>query len=115
MSISSTNSTSTSTPHMTGTGSTLQPTASLSPGRRPVDSEEAKSWFEAMARAWGNVLDQQAARVTELSDQLNNGGDQPSTMTVLTAESLKMQFLANNASTANNAVGQALETLGKKE
>ncbi len=113
MAISNTNPTSTA--HMSGTGSTLQPTTSLSPGRRPVDSEEAKSWFEAMARAWGNALDQQAARVTSLSDQLSNGGDQPSTMTVLTAESLKMQFLANNASTANNSVGQALETLGKKE
>lgn len=112
MTISSTNSTS----HMTGTGSAAQPTASLSPGQRPVDSEEAKSWFEAMARAWGNALDQQAARVTSLSDQVSEGGgDQPSTMTVLTAESMKMQFLANNASTANNAVGQALETLGKKE
>jgi hypothetical protein len=109
------NTTSTSTSHMSGTGSTQQPSSSLAPGRRPVDSEEAKSWFEAMARAWGNALDQQASRVTELSQELSNGGDQPSTMTVLTAESLKMQFLANNASTANNSVGQALETLGKKE
>lgn len=113
MAINNTNSTSTA--HMSGTGSTLQPTASLSPGRRPVDAEEAKSWFEAMARAWGNALDQQAARVTALSDQVANGGDQPSTMAVLTAESMKMQFLANNAATANNSVGQALETLGKKE
>lgn len=101
--------------HMSGTGSTLQPTASVVPGRRPVDAEEAKSWFEAMAQAWGNTLDRQAARVTTLSQEISNGGDQPSTMTVLTAESMKMQFLANNASTANNAVGQALQALGKKE
>ena len=32
-----------------------------------------------------------------------------------TAESLKMQFLSNNASTSQNSVGQALETLGRKQ
>lgn len=82
----------------------------------PVTDTNAKSWFEAMAKAWGTALDSQAAKITELSDQISNGGqDQPSTLTLLTTASLQMQFLATNASTSNNSVGQALETLGRKQ
>jgi hypothetical protein len=82
---------------------------------RAVGQDESKSWFEAMARAWGEALDQQANTITQLSDSLGNGQDTPSQVTLLTAESMKMQFLANSSSTANNSVGQALETLGKKQ
>jgi hypothetical protein len=82
---------------------------------RAVGPDESKSWFEAMARAWGEALDQQANTITQLSDSLGNGQDTPSQVTLLTAESMKMQFLANSSSTANNSVGQALETLGKKQ
>jgi hypothetical protein len=75
----------------------------------------ANSWYEAMARAWGTTLDSQAARITQLSDQVSGGQDQPSVMIQLTAESLRMQFMSNNAATSQNAVGQALETLGKRQ
>ena len=73
------------------------------------------SWYEAMSRAWGQTLDAQAPRITNLSDVIGGGGDQPSNVVALTAESLKMQFLSNNASTSHNSVGQALETLGRKQ
>lgn len=73
------------------------------------------SWYEAMSRAWGQTLDGQAAKITNMSDIISNGGDQPSNMVRLTAESLKMQFMSNNAATAQNSVGQALETLGKRQ
>lgn len=73
------------------------------------------SWYAAMSRAWGQTLDAQATRITNLSDVIGNGGDQPSNVVALTAESLKMQFLSNNASTSQNSVGQALETLGRKQ
>jgi len=73
------------------------------------------SWFEAMSRAWGQTLDSQAAQITSLSDAIGGGGDQPSNMVKLTAESLKMQFLSNNAATSQNSVAQALETLGKRQ
>jgi hypothetical protein len=82
---------------------------------RAVGSDESKSWFEAMARAWGEALDQQAGTITSISDSLNQGVDTPSQVTLLTAESMKMQFLSNSAATSNNSVGQALETLGKKQ
>jgi hypothetical protein len=36
-------------------------------------------------------------------------------MIQLTSESLRMQFMSNNAATSQNAVGQALETLGKRQ
>jgi hypothetical protein len=95
-----------------------------------VSADQSKSWFEALAKAWGNALDQQANKVTALSDQVsagsnanangqsgmpNSGSDNPSVLTQLTAESLKMQFLSTSASTSTNAVGQALNTLGQKQ
>ncbi len=89
--------------------------AALQPGRRPVDAQDSNSWFAALAKAWGNTLDQQATRIAQLSDSLEGGGDMPSTTVQLTAESLRMQFLSNSASTCTNSVGQALETLGRKQ
>ncbi len=75
----------------------------------------SSSWYEAMSRAWGQTLDAQASKITSLSDVIGSGGDQPSNMVKLTAESLKMQFMSNNAATSQNSVGQALETLGKRQ
>jgi hypothetical protein len=75
----------------------------------------SSSWYEAMSRAWGQTLDSQAAKITSLSDTIAAGGDQPSNMVQLTAESLRMQFISNNAATSQNSVGQALETLGKRQ
>lgn len=74
------------------------------------------SWFEAMSRAWGARLDAQASRITELSDSIGgSGNDQPSNMVRLTAESLRMQFLSQNAATSQNSVAQALESLSKRQ
>ncbi len=72
------------------------------------------SWYEAMSRAWGQTLDSQVAVITDMSANIGAGDDQPSSMVQLTAASLKMQFMSNNASTSQNSVGQALETLGKR-
>ncbi len=88
---------------------------SLGRTNRAGGGGSSSSWYEAMSRAWGQTLDAQATRITELSDVIGNGGDQPSNVVALTAESLRMQFLSNNASTSQNSVGQALETLGRKQ
>lgn len=77
-------------------------------------SGSGSSWYEAMSRAWGQTLDGQAAKITQMSDAIGAGSDQPSDMVQLTAASLKMQFMSNNAATSQNSVGQALETLGKR-
>jgi hypothetical protein len=109
-------------------------------GQNNVSTDQSNSWFEALAKAWGNALDQEANKVTQLSDQVSDGSDasangqtgattassstnatsssgsdNPSTLTQLTAESLKMQFLSTSASTSINAVGQGLQTLGQKQ
>src|SRR5215475_9852127 len=73
---------------------------------------DTKSWYEAMAKAWGQALNQQAQVITQLSDQVSNAGqDQPSQVTQLTAESMRFSFLATNASTATTSVGEALQSL----
>lgn len=77
---------------------------------------DAHSWYEAMAQAWGQALNQQAAVITQLSDQVTNAGqDQPSQITQLTAESMRFSYIATNASTATTSVGEALQTLGRKQ
>jgi hypothetical protein len=79
-------------------------------------AQDTKSWYEAMAKAWGQALNQQAQVITQLSDQVSNAGqDQPSQVTQLTAESMRFSFLATNASTATTSVGEALQTLGRKQ
>lgn len=81
-----------------------------------VSVADANSWYEALARAWGGALDQQAGKIANMSEQITEmGQDQPSQMTVLTAESMKMQFMASNASTSMNSIGQALESLSRKQ
>jgi hypothetical protein len=74
------------------------------------------SWFEAMAQAWGQALDQQASVIQQDSDAINNGGgDSPSAITTLTAESLKMSFLSDNSHTSLTSIGEALDTMARKQ
>ncbi|WP_225737457.1 hypothetical protein [Dyella acidiphila] len=114
---------------------TMISNGAASAGQTTVSTDQSNSWFEALAKAWGNALDQQANKVTALSNQVSDGSDasatgqtgstgsstassgsdNPSVLTQLTAESLKMQFLSTSASTSTNAVGQALSTLGQKQ
>ena len=75
----------------------------------------SSSFFEALARSWGQALDKQANAIQQQSDAVNNGGsDNPSALTELTTDSLKFSFLANSSSTSINAVGQGLETMARK-
>lgn len=74
------------------------------------------TWFEAMARAWGEALDNQANIIQQESDQLNNQGtDMPSAITELTAQSQKMGFLSNSSHSAISSVGEALSTMARKQ
>jgi hypothetical protein len=80
----------------------------------PSESDR-KSWYEAMAQAWGQALNNQAQVITQLSNEVGNGGnDQPAQITQLTAESMRFSFMATNASTATTSVGDGLESLGRK-
>lgn len=73
------------------------------------------SWYEALSKAWGQRLDSQATEITSLSEQIGSGGDQPSQMVALTAASLKMQFMSNNAATSQNSVAEALNAVARKQ
>lgn len=93
---------------------TLARSSALSAFGGPT-ANDTKSWYEAMAKAWGQALNQQAQVITQLSDQVSNAGqDQPSQITQLTAESMRFSYMASNASTATTSVGEALQTLGRK-
>jgi hypothetical protein len=73
------------------------------------------AWFEAMAQAWGQALDNQAGIIQQKSDALTGGNDTPSAVTELTTESLRMSFLSNSSHTSISTVGQALETMARKQ
>ncbi len=75
----------------------------------------SSSWFEAMAEAWGEALDEQASRIQEKSDEVAAGFETPAQITELTAESLRMGYLSNSSHTSLTSVGSALETLARKQ
>lgn len=83
-------------------------------GGRIAKGSGSGEWFEALSEAWGQTLDQQAVKIEAMSDQIGNGTDNPSQITKLTAESMRMSFLANSSSTSIDSVGKALETMARK-
>lgn len=83
-------------------------------GMRKGDS--SGTWFEALADAWGQTLDQEAGRIQTMSDQIGpDGGDNPSQITKLTAESLRMSFMSQSSSSSIDSVGKSLETMARKD
>lgn len=85
-------------------------------GARASGTSEEGSWFRALAEAWGDTLDNQAAKIEQLSVNMGeNGAENPSSIIELTAESMRMQFLANSQATSTNSVGQAMETMARKQ
>jgi hypothetical protein len=89
--------------------------APLSSTKGGGSSAGSGSFFEAMARAWGQALDNQAGLIQQKSEAINAAGaDNPSAITELTTESLRMSFLSNSSSTSISSVGQALETMARK-
>jgi hypothetical protein len=90
--------------------------ASPSMSQTKSTKEGGGTWFEAMARAWGEALDNQAATIQQNSDAISNGGaDTPQAITELTAQSLKMGFLSTSSHTSISTVGEALKTMAQKQ
>lgn len=83
-------------------------------GNRMSKGSAPGTWFEALADAWGQTLDQQASRIETMGDAVGAGGDNPSQITKLTAESMRMSFMANSSSSSIDSVGKALETMARK-
>jgi len=94
------------------------PTTAAAPmtNTTPSMNNSPTSWFEAMAQAWGTALDNQAAVIQQDSDAINSGGsDSPSSITTLTAESLKFTFLADQSHTSVTDVGDGLDAMARKQ
>jgi len=72
------------------------------------------TWFEALADAWGQTLDGEAGKIQQMSDVIGNGTDNPSQITQLTAESLRMSFMSQSSQSSIDSVGKALETMARK-
>ena len=74
-----------------------------------------RNWFEAFASAWGNALDNQAVKIEQQANRISDGGtDNPSEITKLTAESMRMGFLSQSSHTSLDSVSKALETMARK-
>jgi hypothetical protein len=89
-------------------------TVSSTSGTSRGGSGSGGDWFAAMARALGQNLDTQAAKITDLSQVVGSGGDKPSDMVAVTTAALEMQFKSNSAAGAIDAVGKGLETTARK-
>lgn len=101
--------------NVTATADTAILAATPLTGNRMRQDQAPDNWFEAFASAWGKALDTQAAAIEQRSDVVaNGGGDNPSQITELTAESLKMSFLSNSSHSSLDSVGKALETMARK-
>jgi len=79
------------------------------------EPDQASGWYEAMAQAWGEALNKQASSLIDKADQIANGEQSPEAITLLTAESLRMQFLSNSSHTALTSMGAAMETMARKQ
>lgn len=75
----------------------------------------AGSWFEALAEAWGQTLDSEAGKIQTMSDGIGGGDEQPSQIAELSAESMRMSFMAQSENTSTSSVGQSLETMARKQ
>ena len=77
---------------------------------------KSRNWFEAFAGAWGAALDNQAAKIESQASVISSedGTDTPSEITKLTAESMRMSFMANSSHTSLDSVSKALETMARK-
>jgi len=73
------------------------------------------SWFEAMAQAWGEALNKQAGTLVDQAAAMSEGEQTPASITMLTAESLRMQVLSNSSHTSMTSMGSALETMARKQ
>jgi len=73
------------------------------------------SWYAQLATAWGAALDRQADKTAALAQQLAEGNDEPAAALQVSAAAHQLAFISTAAATASNSIGQALESLGRKQ
>ena len=89
--------------------------AIATPAAGAAQATAAGSWYANVANAWGAALDRQATKTAALAEQMNAGNDGPGMALQVSAAAHQLAFLSTAASTASNSIGQALETLGRKQ
>jgi|SRR5688500_9443346 hypothetical protein len=82
------------------------------PGKPAAD---VSSWYGRLAGAWGAALDRQADRTVALAQQLDSGSNGPGQALQVSAAAQTLTFLCTAASNVSSSIGQALETLGRKQ
>jgi hypothetical protein len=76
---------------------------------------DTASWYGKLAGAWGAALDRQADKTVALAQQLDAGTDGPGQALQVSAAAQQLTFLCTAASNVSSSIGQALETLGRKQ
>jgi hypothetical protein len=76
---------------------------------------DVSSWYAKLAHAWGSALDRQADKTVALADQLNVAANGPGQALQVSAAAQQLTFLCTAASNVSNSIGNALETLGRKQ
>lgn len=86
-----------------------------STGMARAEHPQQSSWYSQLANAWGAALDRQADKTAALAQRLTDGYDEPAAALQVSAAAHQLAFISTAASTASNSIGQALETLGRKQ
>jgi hypothetical protein len=89
--------------------------AQVTSGIGPQATNRVSNWYAKVAQAWGAALDRQADKTVALAQHMNEGQDAPGAALQVSAAAHQLAFLSTAASTASNTIGQALETLGRKQ
>jgi hypothetical protein len=85
-------------------------------GRAPAKAaQDMSSWYGKLAKAWGTALDAQTDRTVAAARELTKGNDGPGQALQVQASAQQLTFLCTAASNVSNSIGQALETLGRKQ
>ena len=92
----------------------INPLSVMATAPSTTKKEGSSTWYQAMAEAWGQTLDKEAGTIESLSNDIGGGNDSPATLTIMSAESLKMGFLSQSSHTALSSTGEALKTMAQK-
>lgn len=95
----------------------VQPAQASTPSQRVSSAARRghSSWYAQLATAWGAALDRQADKTAALAQQLTEGNDEPAAALQVSAAAHQLAFISTAAATASNSIGQALESLGRKQ
>ena len=75
----------------------------------------AATWYEALAQAWGQVLDNKAGELVASSNDIgNNGLNNPSAILKASALAQEFSFLSSQSATATNSIADGLQAVAKR-